>query len=51
MSFAISEDGTVYQKDLGEKTKAVAECMTEFNPDEYWNSASISAGATSRTQQ
>jgi hypothetical protein len=26
----------VYQKDLGENTTAVAEAITEFNPDSSW---------------
>jgi hypothetical protein len=51
MSFAVGEDGTVYQKDVGEKTTEVAGGMIEFNPDEHWTSASTSAGTASRTQQ
>jgi hypothetical protein len=51
MSFAVGEDGTVYQQDLGEKTMEVAEAMMEFNPDEHWTSVSTSAGTASRTQQ
>jgi hypothetical protein len=39
MSFVVSEDGTVYQKDLGDKTT-----------DEHWTSASISTGTASRTK-
>jgi hypothetical protein len=36
MTFMVSEDGVVYQKDLGKKTDAVAKGMKEFNPDSSW---------------
>jgi hypothetical protein len=36
MSFLISQDGVVYQKDLGENTSEVAEAITAFNPDDGW---------------
>jgi Protein of unknown function (DUF2950) len=39
MSFIVSEDGAVYQKDLGEKTEALAKAMKEFNPDPSWRKA------------
>ena len=32
MTFIVGKDGTVYQKDLGEKTADVALAMTGFNP-------------------
>ena len=37
MTFLVNHDGIVYQKDLGPKTEAVVEKMTEFNPDSTWN--------------
>ena len=40
MTFIIDKDGTVYQKDLGEKTADVAVAMTEYNPGEGWDSVS-----------
>ena len=36
MSFIISQDGLVYQKDLGESTTKAAIATTEFNPDKSW---------------
>lgn len=36
MSFIISHDGVVYEKDLGEKTEELAGKMTTFNPDKTW---------------
>jgi len=37
MTFLIGKDGTVYQKDLGEKTTDLASVMTEYNPGDSWN--------------
>jgi hypothetical protein len=37
MTFIIDKDGTVYQKDLGEKTNDVAVAMTEYNPGDGWD--------------
>ncbi len=39
MTFIIGKDGIVYQKDLGEKTREVAEGMAEFNPGDGWSQA------------
>ncbi|WP_313953844.1 DUF2950 domain-containing protein [Accumulibacter sp.] len=36
MSFMVNHDGTVYQKDLGEKTEAAASAMRSYNPDSSW---------------
>lgn len=36
MSFLINQEGTVFEKDLGNKTADVARAMTEFNPDGSW---------------
>ncbi len=37
MTFIINQYGVVYQKDLGENTPALAEAITEFNPDNSWS--------------
>ncbi len=57
MSFAVSKDGAIYQKDLGEKTGDVASAMTKINPVDGWspvashtNAASPSQGTASRAQ-
>ncbi|MCM8596721.1 DUF2950 domain-containing protein [Accumulibacter sp.] len=36
MSFIVSHDGTIYQKNLGPASEAVARRMTRFNPDASW---------------
>ena len=36
MTFIVSNDGTVYQKDLGEATSNVAAAMAEYNPNDGW---------------
>lgn len=40
MSFIISHNGTIYQKDLGEKSDVIAQSMTLFNPDPSWQKIS-----------
>jgi hypothetical protein len=40
MTFIIDKDGTIYQKDLGEKTADVAVATTEYNPGDGWDSVS-----------
>ncbi|MGA7295341.1 MAG: DUF2950 domain-containing protein [Terriglobales bacterium] len=39
MTFIVNEDGTVYQKDLGKKTDAIAKKMKEYNPAPDWQKA------------
>jgi len=36
MTFMVSHDGVVYEKDLGADTAAQAAKMTKFNPDKTW---------------
>jgi hypothetical protein len=36
MTFIVSDYGVVYQKDLGKKTEARAQAMTEYSPDVTW---------------
>jgi len=36
MSFIVNQGGLLYEKDLGEKTAAMASTMTTFNPDKSW---------------
>ncbi len=43
MSFVIGKDGTVYQKDLGEKTAEVANAMAEYSPGDGWSSVVTTA--------
>ena len=40
MTFIVSEDGEVYQKDLGTDTAKLAAAIAEFDPDESWSSVS-----------
>jgi hypothetical protein len=39
MTFLVSHDGVVYQKNLGRGTEALALGMTSFNPDSTWTKA------------
>lgn len=36
MTFLVNHDGTVFQKDLGERTERIASRMDKFNPDHTW---------------
>lgn len=36
MSFMISHDGQLYEKDLGKQSEAIAQAMTRFEPDASW---------------
>ena len=38
-TFMCGQDGTVYQKDLGPGTAALASGMTQYNPDSSWTQA------------
>lgn len=40
MSFIVNHDGTVYQKDLGAKTRRIAGRMRSYNPDGSWEKVS-----------
>lgn len=35
-TFIISQDGAVYEKDLGRTTTSLASTMSSFNPDQTW---------------
>ncbi len=39
MTFIVSQDGIVYQKDLGKSTETSAKAMKEYNPDTSWQKA------------
>jgi len=43
MSFIVSHDGVVYQKDLGPNGDPVARGMTRFNPDSSWQKVTVPA--------
>jgi hypothetical protein len=36
MTFLVSQDGKIYQKDLGPNTESIASKMTAYNPDKSW---------------
>jgi hypothetical protein len=44
MSFIVSHDGELYQKDLGPDTDGVARGMTRFNPDSSWRKVTLPPG-------
>jgi hypothetical protein len=41
MSFMVSHDGKVYQKDLGPGTDAAAHASTRFDPDPSWHPVTV----------
>lgn len=43
MTFIVSHDGVVYQKDLGPKTRLTATAMRQFNPDKTWTKIEVPA--------
>jgi hypothetical protein len=43
MTFIVSHEGKVFQKDLGPRTAELAERMTSFNPDSSWKIVSPDA--------
>jgi DUF2950 family protein len=43
MTFIVNYAGTVFQKDLGERTERLAERMTSFNPDQTWKKIDVTA--------
>jgi hypothetical protein len=51
MTFIVNEDGVVYQKDLGEKTDALAKAMKEYNPDSSWQKAEEEQEETAAEQK
>jgi hypothetical protein len=36
MTFMANQEGTIFEKDLGENTRSLAEAITVYNPDESW---------------
>ena len=36
MTFVVNQEGRVYEKNLGPRTKEIASAMTEYNPDSTW---------------
>jgi hypothetical protein len=49
-SFLIGQDGTLYQKDLGVNTVALANSLTEYNPGDDWTPVNPAANTASRLQ-
>jgi len=41
MTFVVSQDGVVYEKDLGEDTATQAPRWAEYNPDESWTAVRV----------
>jgi hypothetical protein len=50
-SFLIGQDGTLYQKDLGENTANVAGSLTEYNPSDGWTATGAPATSASRAKE
>jgi hypothetical protein len=59
MTFMVSQEGAVWQRDLGERTSELAAAIQRFNPDSMWtpippesapSAGAPSAGGTSDSQ-
>jgi hypothetical protein len=48
MTFLVNHQGTIYEKDLGPQTAAVAGGMTAFNPDSTWQRVSDADQASAK---
>jgi hypothetical protein len=42
MTFMVSHDGTVFQKDLGRQTGQLARKIESFDPDQTWTKVNVS---------
>jgi hypothetical protein len=51
MTFIVNEDGVVYQKDLGNKTEALAKAMKEYDPNSKWQKAEEQQEETAGNQK
>ena len=51
MTFIVSQDGVVYQKDLGKKTEGLGKSMHEYNPDSSWSKAEEEPAQTASGQK
>jgi hypothetical protein len=51
MTFIVSADGVVYEKDLGKKTEAVAKNMKEYNPNSGWRESDVQQVETAGGQK
>jgi hypothetical protein len=51
MTFVVSEDGAVYERDLGKKTEAIARSMKEYNPNSTWHKAEEQQEQTADVQK
>lgn len=51
MAFFVSQDGVIYQKDLGKKTEALGETMQKYNPDSTWRKAEEELTQTASGQE
>ena len=48
MTFIVSSDRVVYQRDLGKTTDVIANSMKKYNPDSTWRKVEETSGATAR---
>jgi len=45
MTFVVNYAGTVFQKDLGDRSERIAERMSSFNPDQTWKKVDVTTPA------
>jgi Protein of unknown function (DUF2950) len=44
MTFLVSQNGVIYQKDLGDKTAEIAKQISSYNPDKTWHAVKYPSG-------
>lgn len=48
MTFIVNQDGIVYEKNLGSKTREIAKAMTKYDPDKTWEKEEWTPDALAR---
>ena len=48
MTFTVNQEGIVYEKNLGPKTKGIAKAMKKYDPDKTWKQVEQTASALTR---
>ena len=51
MTFVVNQDGVIYEKDLGQRTEALAKDMKSFDPDSSWKKTEQPPAQTASDQE
>ncbi len=50
MTFIVGSDAVIYEKDLGTKTRVVADGMKKYDPDATWHKAEEAQASVSESE-